>query len=60
MENEKHEQLNMRIAPEIALPMWIHTTETTNLSYLHGLRLAHPLSGHDVFFVNLFIGADHY
>ncbi|XP_063435623.1 uncharacterized protein LOC134716543 [Mytilus trossulus] len=53
-------QLNILIVPEIASPIRIHTTETTNLPYLRGLKLAHPLSGHDVFCVNLLIGADHY
>ena len=53
--------LNVLIVPTIAAP--IHTVEQksiTNLPYLSGLRLAHPISSTEQFSITLLIGEDQY
>ena len=53
--------LKVLIVPTIAAP--IHTVDQrsiTNLPYLNGLRLAHPLSTTEQFSITLLIGADQY
>ena len=53
--------LTVLIVPTIAAP--IHTvdqTSLTNLPYLKGLRLAHPIPPTDQFSITLLIGADQY
>ena len=51
--------LTVLIVPTIAAP--IHTVDQrsiTNLPYLNGLHLAHPLSSAEQFSITLLIGAD--
>jgi len=53
--------LTVLIVPTIA--MLIHTVDhkaITNLSYLEGLQLAHPISSAERFSITLLIGADQY
>ncbi|XP_065896204.1 uncharacterized protein [Dysidea avara] len=53
--------LTVLIVPTIAAP--IHTVNQksiANLPYLNGLRLAHPISSGEQFYITLLIGADQY
>jgi len=53
--------LTVLIVPTIAAP--IHTVDKkliTNLPYLNGLHLAHPISSTEQFSITLLIGADQY
>ena len=53
--------LTVLVAPTIAAP--IHTVDRkviTNLLYLAGLQLAHPISSDEQFSITLLIGADQY
>ena len=46
--------------PTIAVPLRNRQRNVTSLPYLHGLKLAHPLTGEDIFSISLLIGADKY
>ena len=50
----------MLIVPTIAVPLRNRQRNVTSLPYLHGLKLAHPLTGEDIFSISHLIGADKY
>ena len=53
--------LTVLIVPTIAAPIQtVDQRSITNLPYLNGLRLAHPLSSAEQFSITLLIGADQY
>ena len=52
--------IDVLIVPTIAVPLRNRKRNLTSLTYLHGLKLAHPLTGEDIFSISLLIGADKY
>ena len=52
--------IDVLIVPTIAVPLRSRQRNITSLPYLHGLKLAHPLTGEDIFSISLLIGADKY
>ena len=52
--------IDVLIVPTIAVPLRNRQRNVTSLPYLHGLKLAHPLTGEDIFSISLLIGADKY
>jgi hypothetical protein len=48
------------IIPEISTPLKSHHKHVGHLTYLKGLKLAHPVSGDEDFDIEILIGADHY
>ena len=52
--------IDVLIVPTIAVPLRNRQLNVTSLPYLHGLKLAHPLTGEDIFSISLLIGADKY
>ena len=52
--------IDVLIVPTIAVPLRNLQRNVTSLPYLHGLKLAHPLTGEDIFSISLLIGADKY
>ena len=52
--------IDVLIVPTIAVPFRNRQRNDTSLPYLHGLKLAHPLTGEDIFSISLLIGADKY
>ena len=50
----------MLIVPTIAVPLGNRQRDAVSLPYLRGLKLAHPLTGEDIFSISLLIGADKY
>ena len=53
--------LSVLIVPDIAVPLRNITNErVSQLPYLKGLPLAHPVTTHENFKISLLIGADHY
>ena len=50
----------MLIVPTIAVPLRNRQRNVTSLPYLHELKLAHPLTGEDIFSISLLMGADKY
>lgn len=57
-----HVPITVLIVPSIATPLenTVKTSILTQLPYLNGLRLAHPVTRSDSFEISLLIGADHY
>lgn len=57
----KYIPLHVLVVPTIAAPICIRSLhKVTELPYLRGIKLAHPVSGEDTFCISLLIGADHY
>ena len=52
--------IDVLIVPTIGVPLRNRQRNVTSLPYLHGLKLAHPLTGEDIFSISLLIGADKY
>ena len=53
--------LSVLVVPRIAAPLQtVSHAKLTSLPYLHGLTLAHPITGDKHFEVSLLIGVDHY
>ena len=52
--------IDVLIVSTIAVPLRNRQHNVTILPYLHGLKLAHPLTGEDIFSISLLIGADKY
>ena len=52
--------IDVLIVPTIAVPLGNHQRDVTSLPYLRQLKLAHPLTGEDIFGISLLIGADKY
>ena len=53
--------LSALVVPKIAAPIQNYvSSDLQNLSYLQGLRLAHPISSTEKLHVSLLIGVDHY
>ena len=52
--------IDVLIVPTIAVPLGNRQRDVTSLSYLRGLKLAHSLTGEDIFSLSLLIGADKY
>ena len=52
--------IEVLIVPKIANPVRTQRNVTTRLTYLKGLRLAHPTTLNDDFEISLLIGADFY
>ena len=54
--------ITVLIVPSIATPLenTVKTSTLSQLSYLKGLQLAHPVTRSDSFEISLLIGADHY
>jgi hypothetical protein len=48
------------IIPKISTPLKSHHKHAGHLTYLKGLKLAHPVSGDEDFDIDIIIGADHY
>jgi len=52
--------IDVLITPTIAVPLPNLQTNITSLSYLRGLKLAHPVTAHETFDIAMLIGADAY
>ena len=52
--------IDVLIVPTIAVPLGNRQRDVTSLPYLRGLKLAHPLTGEEIFSISLLIGADKY
>ena len=52
--------IDVLIVPTIAVPLGNRQREAVSLPYQCGLKLAHPLTGEDIFSISLLIGADKY
>ena len=53
--------LSVLVVPRIAAPLQtVSHAKLTSLPYLHGLTLAHPITGDKHFEISLLIGVDHY
>ena len=52
--------IDVLIVPTIAVPLCNVQQEVTNLKYLRGLKLAHPVTNESSFDISLLIGADSY
>ena len=52
--------VDVLIVPTIAVPLGNRQRDAVSLPYLRELKLAHPLTGEDIFSVSLLIGADKY
>ena len=50
--------IDMLIVPTIAVPLGNRQRNVTSLPYVRGLKLAHPLTGEDIFSISLLIGAN--
>ena len=52
--------IDVLIVPTIAVPLCNIQQEVSTLKYLHGLKLAHPVTTENSFEISLLIGADSY
>ena len=52
--------IDVLIVPTIAVPLGNSLRDAVSLPYLRGLKLAHLLTGEDIFSISLLIGADKY
>ena len=52
--------IDVLIVPTVAVPFENRQRNAVSLPYLRGLKLAHPLTGEDIFSISLLIGADKY
>ena len=52
--------IHVLIVPTIAVPLCNIQQEVSTLKYLHGLKLAHPVTTENSFDISLLIGADSY
>ena len=60
-DNQKTLPIEVLIVPTIAAPLTNHARlEIANLSYLKGLKLAHPVTEEENFEISMLIGADFY
>ena len=58
MTNNREEiAMDVLIVPTIAVPLGNRQRNVTSLPYLRGLKLAHPLTGEDIYSISLLIGA---
>ncbi|XP_053387257.1 uncharacterized protein LOC128551020 [Mercenaria mercenaria] len=57
-----HEDIPVKvlIVPEISVPLATYTNQVRELSYLKGLKLAHPVHTSDDFNIEILVGADFY
>ena len=53
--------IKVLVIPSIVVPPQNHIRQVNgNMVYLHGLRLAHPITEEDMFEISVFIGAYYY
>ena len=52
--------IDVLIVPTNAVPLGNRQRGAVSLPYLRGIKLAHPLTGEDIFSISLLIGADKY
>ena len=52
--------IKVLVVPQIAAPIETHMNSVANMTHLHDLKLAHPVSANRLFDINILIGADHY
>ena len=57
-DSRKEIAIDVLIVPTIAVPLGNRQRNVTSLPYLQGLKLAHPLTGEDIFSISLLIGAN--
>ena len=59
-DSREKKAIDVLIVPTIAVPLGNRQRDAVSLPYLRGLKLAHPLTGEDIFSISLLNGADKY